>query len=117
VYWSDLYALHLDKWLFKETFTTKKTVLTYEGLKRDIAVEFSKVTRHFGMTLDLDILRSAFSRSTKEEVGRKTQHDSQVVQLNGEYAHKRQEFRKRKEHLVWRALNSVGPHLKDCFWQ
>jgi hypothetical protein len=67
-YWSDIYGRHLDKWLAKEGFTRKKTVLRYENFKADMATEFAKVTQHFGMDLDKEKLALIASRVTHEEV-------------------------------------------------
>ena len=116
-YWSDLYGHHLDKWLVRELFTTHKTVLTYEGMKRDLASEFAKVTRHFGEPLDEARLEEVANQVTRDEVKRKTQHDPQVVQSQAAYKVAQREFRERQGTLVWDVLTKDRPHLVDYFVQ
>jgi len=115
IYWSHQYGQHIDKWLCQERFTKKKTVLTYEGMKNDMATEFAKVTSHFGHKLDLKKLEKAAARITKEEVKKKTAHDSQVVQLVSDYAKIRSEFKKKYSSLVWDTLTNDREHLNKYF--
>jgi hypothetical protein len=86
-------------------------------MNKDIAAEFSKVVQHFGQILDRDRLERAVARSTKEEVSKKTKHDTQVVQLNSGYSLKRQEFRTNKGQVVWATVNYIAANLKDHFRQ
>lgn len=99
-YWADLYGRHLAKWLETETFTTKKTILTYERMKEDLVEEFRKVTDHFGVTLDPDRLTECAETVSKDEVKRKTPDDPQVVQLRNDYEAARAEFRANQAGLV-----------------
>jgi hypothetical protein len=112
IYWSDLYGQHLDKWLCREKTTRQKTILTYEGMKRDLATEFANVTAHFEEALDLARLEAAASRVTKDEVKRKTTHDTQVVQLEDHYQTSRQAFRDRFQALVWETLTLNREQLR-----
>jgi len=114
-YWADLYGRHLDKWLVQETFTTQKTVLTYEGMQRDLAGEFRRLAAHFGETFDAGRLAAASARVTKEEVKRKTRHDEQVVTLRPAYSMTREVFREQHGATVWEALLAGRDHLHDFF--
>lgn len=114
-HWSDLYGQHLDKWLHQETFTTKKIILTYEEMKRDLASAFSKVTDYFGQMLDPARLEQASSRVTRNEVKRKTAHDPQVMQLGTRYDMSREVFRERHADLVWTTLLRERAHLAQNF--
>ena len=104
IYWSDLYGQHLSKWLQQENFTTHKTILTYQGLKQDLAAEFEKVTSHFDQSLNRTRLENAAARVTKDEVKRKTRHDPQVVQFRSSYQVARQEFHQKQGAVVWESL-------------
>lgn len=115
VYWSDLYGRHLDKWLHSEQFTKHKTILTYEGLKQDIAAEFTKIVQHFGLSLDGKQLAKATGQITKDEVKRKTQHDKQVIPLASTYEVDRREFRNHQGDLVWETLLKDREYLVKCF--
>lgn len=115
IYWSDLYGQHLDKWLRQENFTQHKTILTYEGLRQDLAASFSKVTSHFGHSLDRTRLEKAAARVTKNEVKHKTRHDSQVVQLRGSYQVARQEFHRKQGMVVWKSLTKGRSCLVSYF--
>lgn len=114
-HWSDMYGRHLDKWLHRENFTSKKTVLRYDRLLGDLNAEFSKVTAHFGQSLDLDKLAQASMSTTKQETKRKTAHDPQVVSGRPDYELTRDVFRTHYADLVWSALTNGREHLMDDF--
>jgi hypothetical protein len=115
IHLSDSYGRHLDKWLHSERFTKQKTILTYEGMKQDIAAEFTKVTEHFGQELDKTRLEKVIAQITREEVKRKTKFDSKVVQLRPEYDISRDKFQKMYKTLVWNNLTKERPHLLKYF--
>jgi hypothetical protein len=114
-HWADLYGRHLDKWLFREKFTTHKTVITYEGMKQELNTEFAKVIAHFGEFVDKNRLDEATKLVNKAEVKRKTQHDPNVIQLTETYETERQKFRSIQGGLVWQALTNNRPHLLEIF--
>jgi hypothetical protein len=114
-YWADLYGRHLDKWLYRERFTTLKTVVTYEGMKRDLAIEFAKVARHLGESLDKTRLEKAAEQVTKDEVKGKTKHDGQVIQSGPDYERARLQFRKKHGALVWNVVTAGRPYLTHFF--
>jgi hypothetical protein len=115
VHWSELYGRHLDKWLYRERFTKHKTILTYEGMKQDLVHEFGKITDHFAEQVDEARLAEAASLVTKNEVRRKTQHDTQVVQARSDYDRSRLEFSNRHGALVWEAVTRDRPYLEGFF--
>ena len=114
-YWSDLYGRHLDKWLHQERFTSRKTILTYEGMKEDLAAEFAKITEHFEQGFDKVHLEHVAKRVTKETVKRKTTHDKQTVQLDSSYESKREDFRTSQRRFVWGVLIEDRPYLMNYF--
>ena len=114
-YWADQYGQHLNKWLFQENFTKRKSVLTYEGMKEDLAEEFQKVVAHFGQKLDKDRLRLVAERITKEEVKKKTKHDPQVLQLSSCYNDARVLFKQFHSKLIWDALTADREQLCAVF--
>jgi hypothetical protein len=116
-YWSDLYGGHLDKWLHQERFTSKKTVLRYEGLKKDMFAEFEKVTTHFGASFDAQKLEQAAAQTSKAEIQRKTPHDTRVINLQAGYDLSREEFRQQHENQVWDFVLAGRDHLKMDFDQ
>jgi hypothetical protein len=113
IYWSDLYGCHLDKWLNHESFTKHKTILTYEGMKKDLTAEFSKVTKHFGLRLNAERLGIIAEQVTRDELKRKTKHDAQVIQLQGDYQNERLIFSRKWESLVWQVVTKERLHLID----
>ena len=110
-YWSDRYGDHLTKWLTDEDVSERKTIIHYEHLQNDLTEEFSKVTAHFGQTLDIDRLTRATARVSKEEVNRKTTHDPQVVNLKREYASGREAFATRFAGLISERIIGLHPGL------
>jgi hypothetical protein len=114
-YWAELYGRHLDKWLCKEAFTAKKTIVTYEGMRQDLSAEFSKVVEHFEQSLDRLRFDAVADRISKDEVKRKTDHDPQVIQVEESYVDMRSRFRAEHEEFIWDVLTTGRPHLKDYF--
>ncbi|MBN1680162.1 MAG: sulfotransferase domain-containing protein [Anaerolineae bacterium] len=114
-HWADLYGRHLDKWLRTETCTTHKTIVTYEGLRRDLPFEYAKITAHFDTAFDYERFDNVAQRVTKEEVKRKTPHDEQVMQLGTAYQTTRDEFTAAHADLVWDVVLNNRPHLRDIF--
>ena len=114
-YWSDLYGRHLDKWLHRERFTSRKTILTYEGMKEDLAVEFIKITEHFRREFDKTRLEQSAKLVSKETVKQKTRHDKNVVQLDTCYEVMREDFQKFQGSFVWETLTNDRPYLANYF--
>ena len=114
-HWTELYGRHLDKWLCKEAFTGKKTIVTYEGMRQDLVAEFARVAGHFERPLDRRRLDAVAGKISKDEVKRKTGHDPQVVQLEESYVDIRSRFRAEHERFVWDVLTRGRPYLGDYF--
>ncbi len=113
LHWSELYGRHLDKWLVRERFTKRKTILTYEEMTKDLVGAFRKVTDHFDAGLDAARLLTAAEQVTKDEVRTRASHDPRVVQESAEYAMARRTFRERNGELVWQGLTHGRAHLHD----
>jgi hypothetical protein len=93
--WTNTYARHLSKWLFDETFTVQKTIITYEGLQSDAAAEFKKVVAHFGASLEQPRFEAALGKASKGRIHSLTPHDRQVIDLSQDYELQKEEFRAR----------------------
>lgn len=107
--WAQHYAVHLVHWLFNERFTTKKTIITYEGLKADLESEFQKVCQHFGLPFSAEKLKSACETITREKVKEKTSvYDTQVMNTESDYEVERDWFSQHQAELVWETLKSVS---------
>lgn len=111
-HWTNLYARHLAKWLVHDNFTKKKTIITYEGMKSNMADEFAKVCRHFGEEPDLRKLESVLEKVSKGELKKKTAHDQQVVNLSAEYQLSRAAFADRYSEQIFSEIYSCDPELK-----
>jgi hypothetical protein len=114
-YWSEIYGQHLDKWLVQDNFTTKKTVITYEGLKNNLDITFAQVTTHLGKPFDSARLHKAAAQVTKDEVKSKTQHDEQVIQLDSRYEMSRETFREQSGDYVLEVVFKNREHLRPFF--
>ena len=102
--WADAYGKHLEKWLVKERFTTKKTIILYEDLVRDATWAMKIVSEHFGVPYDPDRAWRAASRVTKAEVKCRTTYDDNVMRLSVEHERGREIFRTHFSATTWRAL-------------
>jgi len=114
-YWATLYGRHLAKWLLADDFTTKKTVLTYEGLQKEIGGEFRKLCAHLDAPFDDAKLREAAARVSKEEVKRKTGHDAQVMQLDTAYQERRFLFKELFTPMIRETLFAQHRELERVF--
>ncbi len=113
--WSDLYGRHLKKWVFDENWSKKKTVLTYEGLNRDLAAEFGKLTNHFGVALDEARLTDVAEQVTKASLKKKTAHDRRVVNIDADYAGNRERFRAAMGARIRDHVLAIDDRLAGCF--
>lgn len=111
-HWTKLYARHLSKWLVHDDFTQKKTVLTYEGMKSNMAQEFAKVCAHFGQELDEGKLKRALEKVSKGELKKKTGHDQQVVNLSSEYQMDRSSFAEQYSVQISEDIFAIAPELR-----
>lgn len=114
-HWATLYGRHLQKWLIEETFTTKKTILTYEEMKNDLTAAFTKVCTHFCAAFDKGRLAEAAKIVTREEVKKKTLHDPQVVNLTKEYARVKENFVSQFSNKILDFVYAVDPALLRLF--
>lgn len=92
VYWTEVYAKHLSRWLINDHFSTQKTVLTYEGLKKDICNEFSKICSHLNYSFSEERIINIANKVTKQNIKEKTTHDPRVIQISKKYDTSRNYF-------------------------
>jgi hypothetical protein len=112
---TDLYGRHLDKWLHKERFTARKTVLSYENLRQNPVPEIKKLVDHFDMPLNKRRLRSVIERVSKETVKKHTNHDVQVMSNIPNYDQLREYFRAKYGDFVTQVLLKERGYLADNF--
>jgi hypothetical protein len=114
-YWSTLYGQHLKKWLMTDNFTTKKTVVTYEGLKTRLSGAFENICLHFGVPFDETKLLAVNDQVTKANLKRKTNHDIQVVDLSRSYELGRQVFQDKHTGFVMQIVLAQHKALSSLF--
>jgi hypothetical protein len=114
-HWAEVYGNQLNKWLFKETFTTKKTILTYEGLKKNINQEFEKLCKHLNVPFDAKKLDAVQAQVTKEKLKQKTKHDPRVLNISNEYEEKRKSFESNNKKRIIDRIARINPALPGMF--
>jgi len=114
-FWTEIYGKHLAKWLFEESFTTKKTVISYEMLKKDMNGEFKKICEHFNQPFDQQKLEKISMQVSKETLKEKIKHDNQVVNLTQNYSSERNEFKKNHKKEIMKIINSIHPEMEMLF--
>lgn len=114
-FWTELYARHLEKWLISDDFTSKKTIITYEGLKESLDNEFGRICEHFSCDFDPDKLATISNVVSKEKLKDKTGHDKKVVNLDSRYEGERAQFRADRRALVLDLIAKVNPKLATLF--
>lgn len=113
--WSELYGKHLNKWLLEENCSTKKTLISYEGLKDNINEEFLKVCEHLNVSFDPIRLSSIQKNVSKHLLKEKTgSYDNQVVNINSDYSEKRDKFITKYNDFIKDIILSVNDNL-DIF--
>ncbi len=115
LYWTSLYARHLSKWLVKDDFTRKKTIITYEGMKSDMHGEIKKICKHFEKDFEPERLDSVLAKVTKDELKKKTKHDHQVVNLTDSYRNEREVFRNKYGNSIIDDLHFAERGLENIF--
>lgn len=113
VHWANSYGRHLQKWLLDEAFTTKKTILTYEGLTDDMASEFIKVCDHFNKAFQAERLFECVRKVTKCEVQNKTWHDPQVIDNSEDYAKNKELFVNENGKLIGNTIVALDSRLQN----
>jgi hypothetical protein len=101
------YGQHLNKWMVKDDFTTKKTVIRYEEMKEDAPAVLERVAEHLGIAFDRKKAEDAAKRTTRKVVSDLTQDDDKIVCIAENYAEERLAFRKQHEDLIWE-------HVQTC---
>jgi hypothetical protein len=86
------YKLHLEKWLLKETFTTKKTLISYDLLIENFETEFSKAIEHFYPFVDLGKVSRIKDLITKEAVKKRTKNLPRIMPQGSDYNEIKLEF-------------------------
>jgi regulator of replication initiation timing len=114
-YWAQLYGKHVSKWLFDETFTTRKTVVTYESMKSDMHAAFKNVCDHFDCQLDHEKLDSAVQQVSKEKLKEKSKDDPQVINLTPAYEKKRKLFKEGFSSVIYDTVYAQNEKLRDVF--
>lgn len=109
---SKLYGHHLKKWLLEENFTSKKTIVSYEGMQGDIDRQFKKICRHFSVPFKQKKLRDAVCRVTKDKVQRKTPHDPKVINLSKDYQITKELFKIEHADFIMDCIYSIDPRLE-----
>jgi hypothetical protein len=112
-YWSELYGRHLTKWLIDEKFTKKNTILTYEGMKKNLIEEFSKICNHFNQKIDKEKLGKAAETVSKEEVKKKTTHDQYVINRSTDYEKLRSEFAEEYGRKISESILNIDNRLEN----
>lgn len=115
VHWANLYAQHLKKWLFEETFTQTKTILTYEELQKDLAHAFKKVCEYFGKPFEKKRILAISNAVSKERIKSRTQHDHRVINLSADYNEWRETFKTQYTDLVMATVLKEDKRFKQLF--
>ncbi len=114
--WASLYGAHLAKWLLEESFTRRKTILTYETMRENLPAEFARVAAHLDQPFDATRLAEAAAWVDKERL--KTLVGSvrpEVVRTEDGYDEARRAFRAARGGAVWRAVLAGRPGLAEHF--
>ena len=107
MYWAEKYSRHLEKWLLKENFSKKKTIITYENMCSDLDCVFEDICDFFGVKFDSLKLSIAKEQVSKDRLKDKTKHDDKVVNLSDSYTILREQFKNDYSGVIYEHLASV----------
>ncbi|MCE5187550.1 MAG: glycosyltransferase [Planctomycetaceae bacterium] len=111
-YWSSLYARHLAKWLWEETFSERKIVLSYERMKENLGNEFEKLCDFLKVPFDPQRLEQAASQVSKEKLKDKNISDKQVVKISPEYESQRKNFKDAYGEYIYQVMLNEKQDLR-----
>lgn len=113
-WWTELYSMHLAKWLVLEKFTKRKTVIRYEKLLKDPQSEFPRVVKHLGGNFDQERFHTCLSLATKEDI-KQVAENPKIVDTTDKYEVGREIFKRKYSGRIWRKLLEGRKFLKDFF--
>lgn len=105
-----LYVKNLRKWLLDETFTHKKTIITYENLLSNMEDEFKKICNHLGYTFDKEKLDKI--NVSKQYVKNKTLYDNQIVNLTTGIEEKKEKFKIEFKEYIYHEIFKIEDRLR-----
>lgn len=115
-FWSEKYGHHLNKWLFIEQQTEKKTIIKYQNLQKNFPFEFKKITSHLNRPFDQKKLNQALSEISKEKIKSLVKDDKHVVDTTPSYKKDREIFKDSYGETIYSTLLSINNNLsKDLF--
>lgn len=109
--WTELYAQHVAKWVLNASVPGRRTIVTYEGMRRNLAEEFSKVCAFFGEGFDADRLARVSTEVSKDRIRDRTRHDPKVIASGADYENRRHAFRFTHGNLIHGFIQSRVPGL------
>ncbi len=106
---TNLWISHLEKWIFRESYSKKKLILCYENLIADFPAEFGKLLDFLGFPVDTDRVQNALDGASKEEIQRLTiKKDAKVIRNDPSYRNGREIFLRSFGSSI---LNSMPPQI------
>lgn len=111
--WTELYARHVSKWVLDSPATGRRAILTYEGMRRNLAEEFPKVCAFFGEPFDAERLARAAAEVSKDRIRERTRHDPKVISSGTDYESRRQSFRAIHRERIRDVIRSRVPGVAD----
>lgn len=112
---TEAYGRHLERWILQDTWTTRKTFVTYEGLQTDVLSEMTKVANHLGLPANPVKIARAARRATRQNIAERSAWNPKVIRLSPDYEILRRQFRERYSGLVWRTLLLGRDGLRPFF--
>lgn len=91
-YWATRYSMHLQKWLYEETFTTVKSVISYEEMRSAPRSVLAVVGGHLGLAVDDQRLTNSLKNVDHQLVSAKTLHDPAVIDSDEQKVRERDIF-------------------------
>jgi len=110
---AEAYAKHLRKWLVTETFTKKKTVITYGQMQCDPASALREIAEHCGLEADDERANAAAVLASKKAMQTSTTYDPKIVRLDPQYGSSKIAFHECYGELVLATILTAAPELED----
>jgi len=116
IMWLDKYIEHITHWLLDETFTKKKTIITYDRLQSDFESEFIKIINHFNYAVDKIKISEIQEIATKQQLINKMPgrpiNQKRLTNICPRYSEHRIEFANKNKDYIRNYILEKEPRLE-----
>jgi len=105
----NFYIDNINKWIFQDNFTDKKTVISYDLLVNNFDSEFLKILNHFEKQFDADnIVR--IKEISKLDI-KKKDNQKRIINTSSNYNDNKKIFRNKMTSFIWENIKNKNENV------